>query len=88
MVKIIDLLCNEQAGNYRFEKKNDVYEVEDISHNLGACLDDCPNKEIEYYITGVYNSGCDWCEIDILALMELKKLCEALKNQLIEGDIK
>ena len=85
MVKILDLLCNEQAGNYRFTKKESEYEIEDISHNIGAVLDDSEENEIGYFVTGVYNNCTDWAEIDVEALLELIKLCKALKNQLIEG---
>lgn len=85
MVKILDLLCNEQAGSYRFTKEKSEYQIEDIEHGIAAVLDDSDEKEIGYYVTGVYNSGTDWAEIDVDALLELKNLCEALKINIIEG---
>ena len=34
--------------------------------------------EITYYLTGCYNSGADWLEIDIDKLNMLTKFCELM----------
>lgn len=34
--------------------------------------------EITYYVTGIYNSGTDWGEIDIENLSRLKRVCETI----------
>ena len=36
------------------------------------------NNEIKYYVTGCYDSGCDWEEIEIECFMELKEFCELM----------
>ena len=84
MVKILDLLCNEQSGSYRFKKNENDYEIEDIDSNIAASIDE--EGEIQYFVTGVYNSGCDWAEIDVKALYDLMQLCGSLRDNLTEGD--
>ena len=83
MVRILDLLCNEQSGSYRFKKNNEDYEIEDISNSLGAVINE--DDSVTYYVTGVYNSGTDWEEINVEALEDLKKLCESLAKDIKGG---
>ena len=86
MIKLIDLLCNESNGSYHFHKHEDgQYEITDNNANIGATIDP-EDGEIVYYVVGVYNSGCDWAEIDIEALNGIKKLCETLRDNMMEGD--
>ena len=84
MVRILDLLCNEQSGSYRFKKTEEDYEIEDIENSVGATINE--DDGITYYVTGVYNSGTDWEEINVEALEDLKKLCESLWNNMIRGE--
>lgn len=84
MIRVLDLLCNEQSSNYRFKKNNEDYEIEDVNHSLGAVINE--DDGVTYYVTGVYNSGTDWEEINVEALEDLKKLCESLWNNMIRGE--
>lgn len=70
-----------QASKFNIRKTSDGhYEVEfsDDTKNLVALIYNDGN--IVYCVTGVYNSGCDWADIDIDALLELKSYCEGLIN--------
>lgn len=83
MVKILDLLCNEQSGSYRFKKNEGDYEIEDINSNIAASIEN-ETGEITYYVTGVYNNCTDWAEIDAEALYDLMQLCNSLRDNLTE----
>ena len=67
-----------QASKFNIRKTSDGhYEVEfSDGKNIEASIYE--DGDIVYYVTGVYNSGCDWEEIDIDALLELKAYCEGL----------
>lgn len=43
--------------------------------NVSAVID---SYGVTYYVSGVYNSGTDYAEIDIDELMRLKEFCEML----------
>lgn len=66
------------AENFMIKKKSGdyegQYEVEHKVAEVGAIIN--PDRSVEYYVTGVYNSGCDWAEIEMDALMDLKRFCE------------
>ena len=65
------------ANDYDIEKCEDkTYRVEVKDNNLCALISG--NGYIEYYVTGVYNSGTDMEEIDINSLAGLKKFCELM----------
>lgn len=86
MIRILDLLCNEQSSNYKFRKTEEDYEIEDVNNSLGATINE--DDGVTYYVTGVYNSGTDWEEINVEALEDLKKLCESLAKDIKGGDSK
>jgi len=48
--------------------------------SLGATIDK-KTKEIAYYVTGAYDSGIDWLNIDMDKLKELKKFCELMAEE-------
>ena len=58
--------------------KNEKGEYEIYADGLGAIID--KNNIITYYMTGCYDSGIDWLEIDMLVLEKLKTFCELLKG--------
>lgn len=43
--------------------------------NVSAVID---SYGVTYYVSGVYNSGTDYAEIDMNELMRLKEFCELL----------
>ena len=69
-IKTLDI-PNEFVLSYR------DYETEIEGSNLLARIDNITG-DIEYFVVGIYNSGCDEVEIDINELIELKNLCEIL----------
>lgn len=79
MKEKLDLLAYGQ--NYTITKKVKTsyskagYEIE-TDTNLAAFISE--NKEITYYVTGCYNSNCDWISFDVNKLEELKKFCELM----------
>ena len=65
------------AEQFIVSKRTDGgYDIDHKTENVGAVV--FINGEIQYYVTGIYDSGTDWAEIDMDALMELKKFCEMM----------
>lgn len=56
-------------------KEKDYYVVESDNSDLAASISE---DGITYYLTGCYNSGCDWLEIDTEELKNLKKFCKLI----------
>lgn len=57
-------------------KKEKGYEIETTTSNLGAFISN--DKNITYYVTGCYDSGCDWIDFNIDELEKLKNFCELM----------
>lgn len=64
------------AKDFQVIEKEDGYEVLHIHEELSAFIDN--ENNITYYVTGVYNSGLDWVEIDVSELNKLKQFCELM----------
>ena len=64
------------AKNYLITKKDDGFDIEDNSDNLGAFIS--KDNEIAYYVTGCYDSGLDWVSFDMENAEKLKKFCELM----------
>ena len=65
------------AEQFMVSKRNDGgYDIDHKTENVSAVV--FINGEIQYYVTGIYNSGTDWAEIDIEALNDLKRFCEMM----------
>lgn len=65
------------AEKYTVTKLTDgEYEVAQDDAELGAIING--QGMVKYYVTGVYNSGADWAEIEMDELMALKRFCELL----------
>lgn len=62
------------SKNFTVDKKEDGYEVEHRDYNLAAFIS--KDKNIKYYVTGVYNSGLDWQEVNYKGLKEIQRFCE------------
>lgn len=60
------------------EMEEDGYEVTfvDEGGNLAAFIPD--DGDIQYYVTGCYNSGCDWLEIQPNEFDRLREFCELM----------
>lgn len=73
----LELLSMAKTFKVKKNEYNPGYEVR--HRNASLCADILDNTlEIKYYVSGVYNSGIDYAEIDMDALMELKKFCEMM----------
>lgn len=73
----------EIAQRFTIIKQDDgSYDIEHQTFNSAASID--KHKNITYFVTGCYNSGNDWLEIDINSLEELKELCELI----VKGELK
>jgi len=65
-----------RAAEYDITKLDDgLYSVKCIKHDLAAIIS---RNKVEYFVTGVYNHGDDYKEIDIEALKELLEFCNNL----------
>ena len=65
------------AKQFMVSKRTDGgYDIDHKTENVAAVV--FVNGEIQYYVTGIYNSGTDWEEIDIEALNDLKRFCEMM----------
>ncbi len=65
------------AEQFMIRKSDDgYYDIDHKTENIGAVI--YVNGEIKYFVTGIYNSGTDWEEIDIEALNDLKRFCEMM----------
>ena len=62
--------------DFIINKKNEGYTINDKKSNLEAFIKN--DKKIKYYISGVYNSGVDYVEIDVERLSKLKEFCEMM----------
>ena len=71
ILKLISL-----ADRFKVIEKSDGYEIESKNSDLGAYI--YKDNKIEYFVTGVYNSGLNWAEIEINELLKLKKFCESM----------
>lgn len=64
------------AKDFQVTEKEDGYEVLHNHVELSAFIDNQNN--ISYYVTGVYDYGLDWAEIDVIELDKLKHFCELM----------
>lgn len=68
------------AKEYKIERSSDGYgyDIADTEHSLAAFIPD--GGKARYFVTGAYNSGIDWLEIDVKALDRLRSFCESLSG--------
>ena len=64
------------AKQFHVTKRGDKWEIKSKKYDVGAMI--FPDDAIKYYVTGCYNSGCDWRYIDMKELMDLKEFCELM----------
>lgn len=64
------------SNNYSVEKKTYGYDVIDKNSDIVAEITD--GIDITYYLSGCYNSGCDYKEIDVDALINIRNFCDML----------
>lgn len=76
----LDLL--ELAKKFTVKKEEDgsysVYCSDEEYADSEVCAYIDNDGSIKYYITGVYNSGSNFAEIDITVLEKLKEFCERM----------
>lgn len=64
------------AEKFIVTKFSDGYEIKDKNENVAAYI--YSDNTIEYYVTDCYNSGTDYVEFDIEAVLNLKAFCELM----------
>lgn len=73
----LDLIAKAKLFKITKESdKNYSIEFQDTNATVAALIDKC--GEAEYYVTGCYDSGSDWLEINIEELTELKEFVKFL----------
>lgn len=75
MNKNLELLSYSRKFEVTKNSENE-YEISHKMTNLGAIINQ--KNEIKYYVTGCYDSGCDWRSIELEYFMELKEFCELM----------
>lgn len=65
------------AEDFSVKKSYEGYEIEMKDENLAAIINK-DDKSISYFVTGCYNSGRDWLEIDKVNFESLKSFCELM----------
>ncbi len=63
------------ADRFDVKKSGGRFDIFHKEEELMATIDD---KGITYYVTGAYNCGTDYLDINMEALMELKEFCEMM----------
>lgn len=58
------------------DPKTRSYEIQSKDSSLAAIITE--EKKITYYVTGCYDSGIDWLDIDIEKLDKLRSFCELM----------
>lgn len=66
------------ADMYRIVKSEEGYFIYDDDNELCAFVYGTNEECIEYYVSGCYNSGVDLVEINMEALIDLKRFCELM----------
>ena len=83
MNKILRLLELGEKYNIKQNTDNLTYEINDYENELVAIID---GDDVSYYVTGAYNSGIDYLDINMKALDELKEFVKGLTDDKIEKD--
>ena len=69
----------EKSKDYSVRLDREEYIIEPHNSSLVATIN-IKTTKVNYYVDGVYNSGCDYAEIDIDELDKLKRFVELLLN--------
>lgn len=64
--------------DFDVKKVNSGYEIESKQEEISAFVDE--KLDVEFYVTGVYNSGSDWAEINMEELRKLQDICKYIVN--------
>lgn len=80
-MKLVNLLF-DTPEQYEFKKDDEAYLVIDNYNNIAAAVPFDEDEQIEYYLTGCYNSGSDWLTVPVEEMIKLRQLCEAVSMEL------
>ena len=72
---VLELLA--LGRDFNVTKKDGEFEVE--RGDIAAVIS--KKGEVSYFITGAYNSGIDWLEIDMNEFKAVEKFCELIIKQ-------
>ena len=75
----------ELSKNYSIRKvSNGNYEIMDKECSLACSID--KNNKVTFYVTGCYDSGIDWLDINIERLDMFREFIDKIKEE--ENDVK
>jgi len=79
-IGIFELLA--LADEYNIKKIDEPYNgtIEIQSKQMELCCDIYPTGEAHFYVTGVYNSGCDFAEISLEGLDRMRRFVKLLND--------
>jgi len=77
-VNILDIMA--LIKDFDVKKVDSGYEIESKQEEIVALVDNKLN--VKFYVTGVYNSGSNWAEVNMEELKKLQSVCEyIIKNE-------
>ena len=76
--KLEKLLFLSKAKDFEIIKAKDGYEVHNKDGECDLVAFISNDKTIKYYLTGLYNTGLNWHEINFEELENLKIFCEMI----------
>lgn len=81
-----NLTLMKYAAKFSVREKDGVLQIVEPYTKVAAEINVNDGK-ISYYVTGVYNYGSNWAEIDMNKLNRLKEFCEAIVGSDTECEI-
>lgn len=69
----------EISQRFIVRKTDEGYEIVHKEEDVAALIE--KEGTASYFVTGVYNSGLDWAEINLIAFEELKEFCQLILKQ-------
>ena len=63
----------------RLDEDDDYdYEITDSQSDIVALVD--PSGKVDFKVSGVYNSGCNYANIDVVALDKFRKFVDTIRG--------
>jgi hypothetical protein len=80
-MEVLKALAIIQKQGFEVIDRVDNYEIRWEGEAGLAAVIDKRCRLVEYYVTGVYNSGCDYVEINIEVLEDLKTVVKSILGE-------
>ena len=80
-MEVLKALAIIQKQGFKVIDNDDNYEIRlEGEEGLSAIIDKGCGL-VEYYVTGIYNSGCDYAEINMEVLEDLKAVVKSILGE-------